>query len=468
MMKKIFCLMLCALTCVQLHAAERLVKIRGKAEFLNSGDSVSVTIYPYAERLNEIKTTFTVLARNQAFSLEIPDSDKPRFIEVRFYKAWQFNLNSLLVFPGDDLNFLILKGKTVFSGLSSARFEVQLHMQNLSTAYLQQFPVVYSPDALPASFNRIDSCAAICLDYLESRKEKVGNAAYALLKNNIEAKSTLSKLGYMTFARLNKSSDIQEHYISALKNYGRPFNNYPSLVPMDELGEPTTSFSAELIYQRYLVDSCILARKKFNLHDCYLYESRNFKGKIREQLVTELFIMNRNSRRISVTDIDDSLLYINDPEFRAVLGKIRAMNTIGAKAPDFVLMDENNKPVKLSDFRGKLVILDFWFTGCGACEGLAPRLYALEKKYENQPVVFISISLDRLREKWLATLKTNKYTSPLAVKLYTEGRGDQHQVIKEYDVHGCPTIIMIDKEGRLCPRPELDERALSGIIERYL
>ncbi|NVM62194.1 thiol-disulfide isomerase/thioredoxin [Mucilaginibacter sp. SG538B] len=179
-------------------------------------------------------------------------------------------------------------------------------------------------------------------------------------------------------------------------------------------------------------------------------------------------MLKRNSPEISAADMEDALRYVSYSVFRQVLEKIRARSTAGAVAPDFVLKDENDRPVKLSGFRGKVVILDFWFTGCGACKALAPTLYALEKKYAHRPVVFLSVSIDKSLELWLCTLKTNQYASPLALKLYTEGKGDQHPVIKDDDVHGFPTIIVVDKEGRLGPKPELNEDGLSLMIEGYL
>lgn len=467
-MKRIILLILIwVLNCVQLFAAEHRVKIAGDADLLKDGDTIMVSVTPYAGRLSEIKSTFMGIARNKKFTLEIPGSDTPLFLEVRLSTALKTALGPILLFPGDDLAFQIDRGKTVFRGPLAGRFEVQQHMQELSKAYKQRYNAVYAPEALPLAFSRIDSCTAVCLDFLESRKGDIGSFAFMLLRNNLIAAGMTSRLAYLT-DRLYKPWEEQEGVINAFRNSNKQMNSPLSFVPVDEQDMPASSLSCGLIYQQYLVDSCIMKGKKFNLHDCYLFESRHFKGEIREQLLTELFMMKRNNPELKASDIGDALIYIKNPGFRAELEKIRATNAVGTMAPDFSLPDNNNKLVRLSDFRGKLVVLDFWFTGCGACKALAPTLFKLERKYELSGVVFISVSIDKSREQWLATLKTNDYTSPLAVKLYTAGKGEQHPGIRAFDVHGYPTILLIDKNGKFCPRPELNEKGLSEKIGQLL
>ncbi|PWK77057.1 thiol-disulfide isomerase/thioredoxin [Mucilaginibacter oryzae] len=456
------------LTCSRLYAIEHKVSISGSVDGLKTGDSVTITVCPYLGRLGELKRAFTAEAKGSRFELQIPVSDTPRFVQIQFGRLDIKNVPALLLFPSDDLDFTIRDNRLFFRGPSASRFVVQQEIEALQEGYRRRFKTVYAPDVLPVSLARIDSGAAICLDYLESRKTEVGIPAYRVLKNNIMAGALASKYGYVTYTCLHQPADLQEKFIKAIRQLDKPFNGYPSFVVADSSGGPTSGFSVELVYQRYLVDSCILARRKFNLHDCYRFESRDFTGAMREQLVTELFMLKRNSPELAAADLEDALGFVKNTGFRAVLGKIRAMSLTGSVAPDFILRDAENKPVKLSDYRGKVVVLDFWFTGCGACKALAPVLFEVERKYEHRPVVFISISIDRTRGQWLATLKTNEYTSPLAVNFYTEGKGDRHEVIKDFDVHGYPTIIVIDREGRLCPKPELDERGLSALIDQYL
>src|SRR5260370_11023264 len=66
-------------------------------------------------------------------------------------------------------------------------------------------------------------------------------------------------------------------------------------------------------------------------------------------------------------------------------------------APDWQLSDVDGKPVKLSDFKGKVVILDFWATWCPPCRAEIPGLIAIQTKYANKGFTMIGVSLDEQR-----------------------------------------------------------------------
>ena len=132
-----------------------------------------------------------------------------------------------------------------------------------------------------------------------------------------------------------------------------------------------------------------------------------------------------------------------------ILQKIASSNIIGVPAYDFSLTGLNGETIRLNSFKGKVVVLDFWFTGCGACRELAPELFILEKKYEGKDIAFLSICTDKNRDQWHSSVNSQVYSSPLSVNLFTEGKGDAHPVVNNYGVRGFPTLIVIDKEGKI-------------------
>jgi thiol-disulfide isomerase/thioredoxin len=113
------------------------------------------------------------------------------------------------------------------------------------------------------------------------------------------------------------------------------------------------------------------------------------------------------------------------------------------KAPDFTLKDIYNNEVKLSDFRGKVVILDFWATWCPPCRKGIPDLIELQTKY-NDDLMIIGISLDQAN--------TIKDVVPFSKNYginYPVVYGDANVVSKYGGIEAIPTSFIIDKEGNI-------------------
>ena len=69
---------------------------------------------------------------------------------------------------------------------------------------------------------------------------------------------------------------------------------------------------------------------------------------------------------------------------------------VGKPAPDFVLTDLNDKSYRLSDFRGKVVFLNFWATWCKPCKEEMPSMEVLYKNFEKDGLVILAVSIDRV------------------------------------------------------------------------
>lgn len=127
----------------------------------------------------------------------------------------------------------------------------------------------------------------------------------------------------------------------------------------------------------------------------------------------------------------------------------------GKVSPDFSMEDINGGIVKLSDFKGKFVYIDIWATWCGPCKREIPFLKELENKYHDKNIVFVSMSVDELKDKdkWKKFVKDEKLQG---VQIYAENSW-KSDFIQFYEVQGIPRFIMIDTEGKIispdAPRP---------------
>ena len=119
---------------------------------------------------------------------------------------------------------------------------------------------------------------------------------------------------------------------------------------------------------------------------------------------------------------------------------------------DFDLPDVNGKRWKSTDFKGKLLVLDFWFNGCTGCAQMKEVLSPVVKKYKlDTNVVFIAISVDPTEKLWKAGLEKGIYTFSDHLNLYTDGLGSRHPLIKNYNFMAYPQLLFFDKSGKNIP-----------------
>jgi thiol-disulfide isomerase/thioredoxin len=115
----------------------------------------------------------------------------------------------------------------------------------------------------------------------------------------------------------------------------------------------------------------------------------------------------------------------------------------GDKAPDFALKSVDGKTVKLSDFKGKVVIIDFWATWCPPCRRGIPDLVDIQKEFKKQ-VVIIGISLDRDK-----TIKdVPDFVKNYGIN-YPVVYGDDQVTIDYGGIRSIPTSFVIDKKGNV-------------------
>lgn len=114
-------------------------------------------------------------------------------------------------------------------------------------------------------------------------------------------------------------------------------------------------------------------------------------------------------------------------------------------APDFVLSEASGHPVRLSDLRGKVVLLNFWATWCAPCRLEIPWFVEFQKTYRDQDFTILGVSLDE--DDWSAV---RPYIQTRNVN-YTVVTGND-EVARLYGADSLPTTLLIDRSGRVVAR----------------
>jgi peroxiredoxin len=139
----------------------------------------------------------------------------------------------------------------------------------------------------------------------------------------------------------------------------------------------------------------------------------------------------------------------------------------GDNAPDFMLKDINGRDTKLSEYRGKVVLIEFWAKWCPPCRASVPELVALQEKYKNKGFVVLGISVDEGRDLPVAlTAFSKEFSINYPILLGNEN------VAKSYNVKSIPMSFLINKEGKIANifmgYIENFETSLSVLIEKTL
>ncbi|MFZ5998867.1 MAG: redoxin domain-containing protein, partial [Bacteroidota bacterium] len=144
-------------------------------------------------------------------------------------------------------------------------------------------------------------------------------------------------------------------------------------------------------------------------------------------------------------------------QFNEMVDQMR-VTAIGSKAPEISLPTPNGDTVKLSSFKGKYVLVDFWAKWCGPCRRENPNVVRAYHKYKGNGFEVLGVSLDRSREDWLQAIQEDGlvWTHVSDLKYFDS------QAAADYNISAIPFSILVDPNGVIIDKnlrgPRLDKK----------
>ena len=182
-----------------------------------------------------------------------------------------------------------------------------------------------------------------------------------------------------------------------------------------------------------------------------IFTKRTNEKKASDLLVLDNKKLDANFIVLQKKNLERSLAGLNKYYEEAM----RTKKMDGSLSPSFNYDNYKGGKTKLEDFRGKYVYIDVWATWCGPCRTEIPFLKKLEEKYHQKNIVFISLSIDQLKdiEKWKKLIKDKELGG---VQVFADNDWNS-QFVKDYNITGIPRFILIDPNGKIvkadAPRP---------------
>ena len=133
------------------------------------------------------------------------------------------------------------------------------------------------------------------------------------------------------------------------------------------------------------------------------------------------------------------------PNPESVASKNPSCDQSGVATYDFVLKDQHNVPVKMADYKGKVVIVNFWATWCGPCKIEIPDFVKLYSEYKDKGLVIVGISIDDSPEQLQSFMQEFKMNYPVL------------QMTPEVEsawgpFYGYPTSFVVARDGSICTK----------------
>jgi peroxiredoxin len=456
----LFSAMICLAASNIQASLKQSIHISGNA---NKGDTVMIKVWDHYLGSNKELTLkhrdVKQVCVGATFSFRFDNIKGPVFYSISVTSGRKFyTIDKYLAMPGDNVHINQDGNKHVsFTGKGAVAMACRFSMDSAYSATIfypaKEYPAYYVQKKeallyLQSSYQRNDSGIKMQRFILEERKNLLSDKQYKIFLANIIGKNALVKcLNYITAISIIPKT-IGEDSVNHIKHELVKLLNNPAL-----LGEK--GFSDETLFlSRAYLDAVILSTaleaKTLKTKSTYQLITDRYEGSLRDQLLT-IYLLDPESLKSVDSLMISALKIIKTGYCREAIQFILSNYLRGVTAYNFTLPNASGNMRKLSDFKGKKVVMDYWYTGCLGCTQFYKNtLESVEKELENDTsVVFISIAKDTDRKTWLESVHKNIYTSLSAINLIIGKLDNEHPAITKYGIKRYPTLVIIDEYGKI-------------------
>jgi thiol-disulfide isomerase/thioredoxin len=436
----------------------------------------TVRLFFYEQKLGQTpagRQEMISVTHNGHFYFNIPIHGDIGYVTIRSNKKTALSLSQYLLRRGDsvnvNINTFLDRGKQqfehglTFTGINCGAFPAKYHADS---AYMELVkvakPFLLSTDSVKKDisylwkelFDHMDIVPIFRLAALDKVSSETDKEIISILATDYLYSNELNKLVQFQYYwnesfrnpdSLNRRSLLSGYFIKTLNNYRSSKSTLQSrLISSGYMEYATLRTDLEA------KTAANLKTSRSAMDFLPIIERENPATK--EKLLTAMIAYLGYSADLKGVDslIKYGMHKVRNSYLHNIVSSYRDRSLKGSPAFNFTLADIKGKPVSLSSFIGKTVVIDFWFTGCVGCVQVGKGIKKVKERFVNDTsVVFVSISADFKKEEWLESIREGVYTDSNCVNLYTMGKGQGHELMKFYDINSYPRLMIIDKQGKL-------------------
>lgn len=437
--------------------------LTGEFPHLKSGDTVSLLVYKYGQfpaNVKELRNSYSAPVINHRFKLNLNLHDNQPYECRIVIPRLRITPNIIIVEKGDSLH---LSGTDIslkdFSGRGAQKTNVLRQMDAIWNSLAQEAAIKSRQFSIASGLALVvqnsQKAVMLCRNYLNLHarhlKRVDRNLLMAYAQNPIW---DIYDIIYIGEYSANQKDTIRKE----LNEVWLPFRNKLFRCPDQKSTIRDIHYAQNMIKDYSLLQ--VAEKQNFSalndnsdLWKKYLYFKNHYTGLVKEKMIAALILSAPRSNDIAMC-YNHAKKFVTQKNFKTALD-LYCQSLPGTPAYNFMLLDSNKVIHRLTDFKDKVLILDFWFTGCGNCRELTPKLKLVAERFKNNPkVMFISISSDKNIDVWKRSLRGGLYTTSTdEFNLYTGGRGMSDPLYKKTNTYSAPTLKLIDANGNWCENP---------------
>ncbi|AZI24148.1 TlpA family protein disulfide reductase [Pedobacter sp. G11] len=422
----------------------------------------------------EGRQIYKVSVKNNNFKIKIYPSSAVGYFELWWLQMFSLQSNQFVIEAGDSVHIDYKNPKDViFTGKGSSKLNFQ-HTMGMEIHKFQKIGDVNDPSRIVTNQKRKVEKSNLVMSSLNQYKKEWKNDTFELIK-------------------LNAFSAINDYYLTAIEPlpgieldsaYRQAFTNEVRRLFVEQNGFAVPfSFSLRKshIYHEYMLHLNELYQMVSNQSGSqspfeFIFSTirQNYDGLLQDELLKNHFLKHINKNKYSTDLLVKAIESVQNPDCKERLKAILSSRDVGTPVYDFSFEDINGRSISLNMLKGKVIVIDTWFYGCGNCILLTKKMEPIVKYFEGKGVVFLSVNVDADRKKFQAGVNSGKYGSEKSLYTYTNGMGQNHPMLKYYNYISYPNLLIVAKDGKLIsgnpPRPvsESTSKAFIDIIEQNL